>query len=384
MVSPLYQSSQSETRPMPPATVTLFLALVLIACDGTASGTGIQVPDNGQDYVPGVDWRTAAPAEVGLDASRIAAMQGKVAAGRYGNVQGVLVVRYGFLAAEQYVGWSRDQAHTMQSVTKSVTSLLYGIQSQGGTLPADGLERKVVDIFGRYAPLANLDRNKQALTMRDLLTMRTGMDFWEQPYPGSPLDELNRSTGDWTRYILDRPMTGAPATTWAYNSGAAILTCSVLREVSGQSPDTFAESALFRPLGITGQRWYTSPYDGLPHCGGGLFLRPVDLARIGYLVLRHGRWGTAQVVPSAWIDLSTRPVSRGAPVFFADYGAGYGHFWWVFPSRRGGSDSGIIAASGAYGQWLFVVPRLDLVVVIVADNGNGLDLLYNEILPAVR
>jgi CubicO group peptidase (beta-lactamase class C family) len=361
----------------------VLLAVGLVGCNGP-TGADPDPPDDGQDYVPGLEWRTAQPADVGLDANRIAAMRDRVAAGQYGNIQGVLVVRYGFLAVEQYVGWSRDQAHTMQSVTKSITSLLYGMQSGGGTSPADGLDKKVVDIFGRYAPIANLDQNKQALTMRHLLTMRTGMDFWEQPYEGSPLDQLNRSSGDWTRFILDRPMTGTPGTGWAYNSGAAILTCSVLREVSGQAPDAFARSALFGPLGITGEHWYTSPYDRLPHCGGGLFLRPVDLARIGYLVLRRGRWGDTQVVPSAWIDLSTRPVTRGAPVFFSDYGSGYGYFWWLFPIARGGDDSGIIAASGAYGQWLFVVPGRDLVAVVVANNGDGLGLLYDELLPAVR
>jgi CubicO group peptidase (beta-lactamase class C family) len=358
--------------------------LGLLACSTATSGSELQVPDNGQQYAPGLEWRTASPSDVGLDSSRIITMLAKVVAGRYGTIQGVVVVRYGYLAVEQYVGWSRDQAHTMQSVTKSVTSLLYGIQSQGGTLPADNLDRKVVDIFPRYVPIANLDQHKQALTMRHLLTMRTGMDFWEQPYAGSPLDELNRSSGDWTRFILDRPMTGAPGSDWAYNSGAAILTCSVLREVSGQAPDALAHSALFAPLGITAEHWSTSPFDGLPHCGGGLYLRPVDLARIGYLVLRGGRWGTTQVVPAAWIDLSTRPVTLGAPVFYSDYGSGYGYFWWLFPRQLRSNTLDIIAASGAYGQWLFVVPTLDLVVAIVANNGDGLSLFYDELLPAVR
>jgi CubicO group peptidase (beta-lactamase class C family) len=362
----------------------MFFAFALLACAAPTSGHDLQVPDKGQRYVPDLEWRTAEPFQVGLDSSRIVAMRADVAARRYGTIQGLVVVRYGFLAVEQYVGWSRDQPHTMQSVTKSVTSLLYGIQSHGGTSPSDQLDRKVVDVFGRYAPIANLDARKQALTIRHLLTMRTGMDFWEQPYPGSPLDQLNRSSGDWTRFILDRPMTAAPGSAWAYNSGAAILTCSVLREVSGQAPDAFADSALFAPLGITDKRWIKSPYDGLPHCGGGLYLRPVDLARIGYLVLRRGRWGTRQVVPAAWIDQSTRAVTRGAPVFYVDYGAGYGYFWWLFPRQRGGHDTGIIAASGAYGQWLFVVPALDLVVAIVANDGDGLDLLYNDLLPAVR
>jgi CubicO group peptidase (beta-lactamase class C family) len=70
-------------------------------------------------------------------------------------------------------------------------------------------------------------------------------------------------------------------------------------------------------------------------------------------------------------------------VFFSDFGSGYGYFWWTFPTTRGASDAGVIAASGSGGQWLFVVPRLDLVVAVVATNGDGLGLMYNGILPAI-
>jgi CubicO group peptidase (beta-lactamase class C family) len=343
-----------------------------------------QVADSGAAYVPGTTWRVASPAAVGLDAARIDQMTGDVTAGRYGAMHGVVVVRFGWLAVEQYVGWAANEPHTMQSVTKSVTSLLYGIATAGGTLPAGRLDRPVVDLFARYAPIADNDSRKQALTVRDLLTMRTSMDFWEQPYPGSPLDVLNRSSGDWTRYIIDRPMTGTPGTVWAYNSGAAILTCSAIRELTGDSPDVIARRTLFAPIGVTGETWFKSPHDGLPHCGGGLGLKLLDLARVGYLVLRRGAWGGVQVVPATWIDSSTRAVTRGAPVFFSNYGSGYGRFWWLFPTRRGGSDEGVIAASGSGGQWLFIVPSLDLVVAIVATNGNGLDLLYDAILPAVN
>jgi CubicO group peptidase (beta-lactamase class C family) len=360
------------------------LAMAGWGCLGSGPGApDVQVPDDALAYVPEAEWRTAQPAAVGLDSIRVEALRANVAGGRYGAVQGLIVVRFGYLAIEQYVGWSRDRIHTMQSVTKSVTSLLYGIHSAGGTASGEALDRPVVDIFGRYTPIANLDQAKRALTIRNLLTMRTGMDFWEQPYAGSPLDQLNRSTGDWTRFILDRPMTGTPGTIWAYNSGAAILTCAVMREVSGENPDVFARRALFAPLGISGEDWFRSPYDGLPHCGGGLYLKPVDLARIGYLVLRRGRWGDQQIVPQAWMDLSTRAVTRGSPVYFSEYDSGYGYLWWLFPGYRGATDLGVIAASGAGGQWLFVVPRYDLVVVVVANNGDGLNLLYDELLPAV-
>jgi CubicO group peptidase (beta-lactamase class C family) len=178
-------------------------------------------------------------------------------------------------------------------------------------------------------------------------------------------------------------MLGAPGNGWAYNSGAAILMGAVIRELAGENVDAFARRTLFGPLGITGESWVKSPFDSLPHCGGGLFLRALDLARIGYLVLRGGRWGDRAIVPRDWISVSTRVDTRNSSLFFASYGAGYGYFWWLFPRRRGGSDAGVIAASGSGGQWLFVVPDLDLVVVVVATNGNGLDLLYDALLPAL-
>jgi CubicO group peptidase (beta-lactamase class C family) len=342
------------------------------------------VPDSGAAYVPAVEWRTAAPARVGLDAARIDQLGRDVDAGRFGTVQGVAIVRFGYLAFEHYDGWSRSTVHTLQSVTKSVTSLLVGIARRDGG-PLANLDTAVVALFGRYPTIDHLDADKQALSIRHLLTMRTSMDFWEQPYAGSPLDELNRSAGDWVKLVLDRAMLGPPGTVWAYNSGAAIVACGLIRETRGEAIQPFAERELFSPLGITNVRWAESPFDHLPHCGGGLFLTLPDLTRIGYLMLRHGKWGDRQIVPADWVQQSVQPVSRGSPVFFSQYGSAYGYFWWLFPRQAGASDAGsVIAASGSGGQWLFVVPSLDLVVAVVGTSAAGLDLLYQDILPAVQ
>lgn len=353
-------------------------------CAAACGSSGAQAPseelDDGLDYVPGPEWRTARPADAGFEVDLLDRVRDGVASGRYGAMDGLLIVRHGYLVVEQYNGWPPTRVHTMQSVTKSVTSLLVGVlREQAGAEAA--LERPVLDVFAER-PTANLDARKEALALEHLLMMRTGMDFWEQPYPGSPLDQLNRSGGDWTQFILDRPMAGEPGTRWAYNSGAAILMCAVIRELSDTPADQFARTELFEPIGVTGETWFRSPFDGLPHCGGGLSLKPVDLARIGYLVLRRGRWGERQVVPAEWIDASVQPLSRGSELIFASYNPGYGYYWWTFPRVRGGQGAEVIAASGAGGQWLFIVPALDLVVAIVASNGAGLDLLY-DLLPAV-
>ena len=360
----------------------LITALLLAACEDSI--TEPHVPDDGSAYVPAATWRSASPTALGLDEGRIERLKSDVTAGRYGSIDGVIIVRYGYVGLEHYTGWSPTQPHTMQSVTKSVTSLLFGILAGGQAGSTVGLDRPVLDLFRRYTNLQNVDGNKRALTLGHMLEMRTAMDFWEQPYAGSPLEQLNRSSGDWIRLVLDRPMTGVPGSAWAYNSGSPIVMCGVIREVSGVAPDEFARRELFTPIGISGESWFRSPFDNLPHCGGGLGLKAVDLARIGYLVLRNGRWGERVVVPEAWIRASTRPITRPTPGFFTSFNSGYGHYWWVFPMTRGGSDSGVITASGAGGQWLFVIPSLDLVVAVVAQSGNGLDLLYDGVLPAIE
>ncbi|HZI41086.1 MAG TPA: serine hydrolase [Gemmatimonadaceae bacterium] len=362
---------------------SIALVAVGVACARPpAEPAPIALPDSGKTYFPADAWRTLPPRGAGVDEHLLSTLSDDMRRGKYGSLHGVVIVRYGFVVFEQYIGWTRDQPHTMQSVTKSVTSLLFGIANKQQPV-ALALDRPVLDVFTRYSSIANIDDNKRALTLRNLLTMRTSMDFYEQPYPGSPLDQLNRSSDDWVKFILDRRMLAPPGGEWAYNSGAAILTCGVVREVTNESVDAFAARELFEPIGIRSATWFKSPFDGLPHCGGGLGLRAVDLARIGYLVLRRGQWGDTQIVPSEWVDASTRVDSHGPSLIFSSFSSSYGYFWWLFPHQRNGPDAEVITASGSGGQWLFVVPSLDLVVAVIAADGDGLDLFYDGVLPAI-
>jgi CubicO group peptidase (beta-lactamase class C family) len=360
------------------------LCLCVAACspvDAPADQDGI---DSGEDYFPGEEWRTATPAQLDLDAGRINALIDNAQSGRFGSLHGLIVVRNGYVAVEEYFNWTPSQAHTMQSISKSVTSLLFGLVHQQHAA-ATPLNRTVLDMLPQYAGrLTNVDARKQSLTLRHMLTMRTGIDFYEQPYEGSPLAELNQSRGDWVKLVLDRPMRSAPGSEWAYNSGSPIVMCGLMRDLTGEGVDAFAQRELFDPIGVRDAWWYRSPFDGLPHCGGGLNLRPMDLARIGYLVLREGRWGSRQLVSKSWIEDSTAPHSTGSSLIFSSFNSSYGYYWWGFPDRRGGTNRTVIAASGSGGQWLFVVPDLDLVVAIVAENGAGLDLFYDGVLPAIK
>jgi CubicO group peptidase (beta-lactamase class C family) len=335
-------------------------------------------------------WLESTPAVEGLDAARLDALGDRIADGRYGAIDAVLVARHGRIAYERYFnGWTRDRAHTLQSVSKSVTSLLAGIAVGDGRLSVD---QPVVGFFPDYAPIRNLDDRKRAMRVEDLLTMRTGLDWSESPYEGSPLQQLNESSGDWVRFVVDWPMRDPPGARWEYVSGGTIVLGGVIGRAAGERVDSLAAERLFEPLEMRNYAWYHNTGNGFPHTGGGLLLRPRDVLKLGQLVLDGGRWNGQQVVPEAWIAASTRRVTT--PSFgFGPHAMGYGYLWWIGSlddAMNPRNETGdIIVAAGTGGQWIFVVPRYDLVMVA---NGWTLDgrwvsaygFLLTDVLPAVR
>src|SRR5215218_8637078 len=300
--------------------VRLLALGALGACGSDPSGAvpGPVASDDG--------WPVSTPAAEGMDGARLEALGARIEGGGYGHIDGVVVARHGRLVWQRYFdGWTGDQIHTLQSVSKSVTSLLAGIAVGDGRLAVD---QPVVGFFPDYQPIANLDDRKRAMRVEDLLTMRTGLDWSEGTYQGSPLQQLNESSGDWVRMVVDWPMREPPGTRWEYVSGGVIALAGVVGRAAGERVDSLAADRLFEPLQMRGYTWYHNPGDGFPHTGGGLLLRPRDALKVGQLVLDGGRWGGRQVVPAAWIQASTRRVA--VPSFnLGSHAMGYGYLWWI-------------------------------------------------------
>jgi CubicO group peptidase (beta-lactamase class C family) len=322
-----------------------------------------------------------------MDAALLEAAVARITSGEVRDIDALVIVRHGRVVLERYFGTShRDQLHTMQSVSKSVTALLVGAAIADGAL---ALEDRVLDVLpASYASVAAGDPRKATITVRHLLEMRSGIDFHESPYPGSPLERLNRSRDDWVPIALGEPMNADPGARWQYNSGGVIVLGAVLRAATGESVQAHARRRVFAPIGITDAQWHASPFDGLAHTGGGLALRALDLARIGQLILHRGRWNGEQVIPADWIARATAVVTPGA-LRFGGEPFDYGYLWYTVPlDRRDPTGERIVAASGNMTQWLFVVPRHDLVMV-VTGRGNAsfaapIDLLRRQVLAAVR
>lgn len=368
----------------------IVVLLPLLAACG--SDPGVTNP-GGEDPPPaqmGDGWAVSTPAAQGLDPARLRALGDRIGAGGHGQITSVLTARNGRLVWERYGGgWTADRAHTMQSVSKSVTSLLAGIAAGDGRLAVDS---PVASFFPDYQPLQHLDARKQAMRVDDLLTMRTGLDWSEAVYQGSPLQQLNESTGDWVRMVVDWPMREQPGTRWEYVSGGVIALAGIIGGAEGTRVDTFAAQRLFEPLQMRGYGWYRNPSSGFPHTGGGLLLRPRDALKIGQLVLDGGRWNGEQIVPASWIEASTRRVVA-FPRTLGRHRVDYGRLWWIGslddPMNPRPESGDVIVASGTGGQWIFVVPRYGLVMVSTGANQDdrwsaAFDFLYTDVLPAIR
>jgi CubicO group peptidase (beta-lactamase class C family) len=188
---------------------------------------------------------------------------------------------------------------------------------------------------------------------------------------------MNRSD-DWVGYVLDRGVAGAPGEEYAYNSGLSILLGAIIECATGLHVDEFAEEYLFKPLGIHDYRWFTAP-DGTCHTGGGLSLRPRDAAKIGTMMLQGGAWQSQRILSEGWVRESTRQHTKPG-----DYP--YGYQWHLHTFSVNDTAVKSFCAAGYGGQWLFMVPALDMAVVFTAGAYGGDSKPYEKmekhILPA--
>jgi CubicO group peptidase (beta-lactamase class C family) len=291
------------------------------------------------------------------------------------NIHAVLVARRGKLVFERYfkgsdeipgriygsraedVTFDADTLHNMKSVSKSVASLALGIAID------QGLIRSVNEpIFSFFPELSNLrSPEKDRIQLSHVLTMSMGLK-WEEATPatGDYSNDEARMHIAWDpcRYVLGLPVTAPAGQEFFYNTGALTLLSAIVRKAAGRPLDEFARATLFEPLGITAVEW--SRVRGDTDAGGGLRLRPRDMAKIGQLVLAGGRWNDRQVVSKAWIETSTAPKLK------ATDGQSYGYLWWLGRSRRNGREIQWVGALGRGGQSIRIVPELDLVVVVTA------------------
>ncbi len=302
-------------------------------------------------------WITATPAGVGLEQAGLDAAV--TAAGAIPQFRSLLVAKDGRLVLERYFGGtSSSTLFDVRSVTKSVVSLLTGIAIERGDLP--GLDTPIGPYLTEDFDLDDIDRT---ITIRHLLSMTSGID-WDET-SGPSYGQWISCQCDHVQYLFDRPHRATPGETFTYNSAAVHVLGVVLEEATGRSLPDYAAQHLFRPLGIERVAW-ESVGGGRVNGGSGIDLRGRDLLRLGQLVLQRGFSGSKRIVSTGWVDQSTVPAfswHNQSPLRALTYG----YLWWVVDAEPRASF-----AWGYGGQFVYVVPSLDLVVVATTES-RGLD-----------
>ncbi|WOH47137.1 serine hydrolase [Bradyrhizobium sp. sBnM-33] len=205
--------------------------------------------------------------------------------------------------------------------------------------------------------------------------MTSGID-WEEPLSGRPVSmiAMERSP-DWIKFILDRQMSSAPGDIFNYNSGNSHLLSAIITKLTGLSASDYAKARLFGPLGISTWNWRRDP-QGISTGGYGLALLPRDMAKIGYLYLRHGEWEGKLLIPQGWVertgDATVNMNSKREPELR------YSNFFWALPKKQ------VYMAVGYHCQVIMVFPKLDIVAVTTARDFCPFSKMADDISGAVK
>src|SRR6266851_7307856 len=337
------------------------------------------------------EWLKTLPSDAGFTSDLEARLDKLIADKRAWGLHSVLVVRGRHIVLERYfegednnwgqqlglVQFGPDTLQNLYSATKSVVALVYGIALAEGKVPPPSAP--LYAQFPEYEDLVAADERRKQQTIGHALSMSLGARWNEigLAYDSPANDEVGMEMAkDRYRFALERPVTGAPGKRWQYSGGATALLGRLIAKGTGRSLPDYARAALFDPIGLGRTEWVTSKEtwvfrqsgtsDGEPIAASGLRMTPRDLARIGQLVLDNGMAGDRQVVASEWLAecfvprVSVNELQR------------YGYQWYLGDMEflAGGTVrlEHWVGCAGNGGQRLYVMPDLDLVIVVTAGN----------------
>ncbi len=338
--------------------------LLLIATSALAANDRPDDLDDG--------WTVASPAEVGLDAAKLAELSARIDDGTFKNITSILVARDGKLVHEAYFnGGSRERLNDMRSATKSLTSLLVGAAIDRELIP--GVDAKVFGYFKDRA-WAHPDPRKLGFTIEDLLTMSAPWECNDENQFSSGNEERMYVTEDWLQFALDLPMRGyAPWDTkpadspygrsFSYCTAGVLTLGAVIERATGKSLSAFAREAFEAPLGIDQVRWNVAP-GGVTMGGGGTRYRSRDLLKIAEMVRDHGRWHGKSVISARYIDAALTP--RAVPRDNMEYG----YLFWRMGTTEGKPEHWAWAMAGNGGNYALIVPEQNMVALITSEAFN--------------
>ena len=321
---------------------------LFVACDSDPASSDIDR----------YDWKYSTPEDQNMNPQLL--NLAKAQADLVGYFDGLLVIRNGFLVAEDYYnGYDRNSPHNIMSVSKSFLSVITGIAHHQGHI--ENLDQKMLAFFPEYHNLS-MDENMNKVTIRHLLTMQMGID--SESDRGYALYSQIYHSANWIQTTLELPLVFNPGESMLYNTFQTHLLSAIITKATEKSTLKYAQDNMCRHMGIDIDDWEQGP-QGYYFGGNSMHFTPREMATLGLLYLNGGRLNDVQIVPSSWVDLSlTKTWEQDGSSWGVLTDFNYGYLWWL--GKINGYE--LWMALGYGGQTVLVFPELDLIVVTTAEE----------------
>ena len=359
-------------------TVKVFLSclcamvLVLTGCESGGAVTETDVPPQGEASSASVvesppqslseppsseppepeisnEWELDIPENHGMDSAVLEKLHEAAA---LTEIRSIVIAKGGYIIDEYYNDdYDETTVFGLASCSKSFTGALIGIAIEQGFI--SGVDVQIAE----FLPQIATESNKQRILLKHLLTHTSGIEWYEWS-GGTSFRELNRSE-NWVEHVLGKSMVAAPGDYFSYTTGGSHLLGAVLENATGQSLLEFGRENLFEPMGMDSVAWRADP-QGVTDGGNGISMTTRDAAKFGQLYLNGGKWHGKQLIPAEWVAESTKQQDAGP----GGRTGAYGYQWWMRAFGKGQYDT--FYAMGHGGQFIFIVPELELVTVITS------------------
>jgi CubicO group peptidase (beta-lactamase class C family) len=347
--------------------VLLLIFLLLLTQGGLALPQSPIKSTQSIAYFPQIQWASTTPEEQNMSSAVLDEMMQYIEDSG-APIGSLVVTRNGYIVKEQYWNYyTANTTHQIFSCTKSFTGTLIGIALKQGFI--DNVSQRVLDFFPDMT-IQNMDSRKGNMTLEDVLTMTTGLDWneWNNSYsdPQNMYNQMFYSPNP-VQFFLNLPMAYDPGTHWVYTTGASHLLSAIIQRVTNMTTREFAEEYLLRPLNITIGGWNVDP-QGINNGGTQLYISARGMAKLGLLYLNNGTWDGQEILTQDYVAHAT------APQVSAALGFDYGYQWWIDTSN------GFFSARGSEGQYILVSPEYNVVIAITAHADDPSEDINESVL----
>lgn len=298
-----------------------------------------------------------------FDQNKIRELNQKIAENSYKDIKSIVVVKNGKLLIEEYFNSAaRNTLHDTRSVSKTFASALTGIAVK------DGYLKSINQTLGGFYNLKNYENfnpKKEAVTIKNLLTMSSGFEGFDFDEGSIGNEENMYPQPDWVKWTLNLPMAERKVgEQWAYFTAGVVVLGDILHKSVPEGLEKYADKKLFKPLGITNYKWQYTPQK-VVNTAGSLQLSALDLAKFGQLYKNKGKWKGKQLIPANWVKQSFTNYFS-----IPEENANYGYLWWNRTYKVNGKDYEMYYCSGNGGNKIFVFKDLPVVIVITSNAYN--------------